>query len=132
MLCSQCGFENPTGLRFCGGCGSALDQACPECGFANPPSFSFCGGCGQKLTLPVQPSIEGAALIERNLPSALKDRGLSQHPKLEGERREITVLFCDMAGFTSRSERIGPEAAYAMMEQVYEILIRNEIGRAHV
>ena len=125
MLCSQCEFENPPGVHFCGGCGSALDHACPECGLANPPSFSFCGGCGQKLTLPVQPSIEGAALIERNLPSALKDRGLSQRPKLEGERREITVLFCDMAGFTSRSERIGPEAAYAMMEQVYEILIRN-------
>jgi len=123
MLCPQCGFENPTGVQFCGGCGSAVDQTCPDCGFANPQSFSFCGGCGQKLTLPVQPSIEGAALIERYLPAALRKRGLSQRTKLEGERREITVLFCDMAGFTTLTENIGSEAAYALMDRVYEILI---------
>jgi class 3 adenylate cyclase len=125
MLCSRCGFDNPVAVRFCGSCGAGLEQTCPRCEFVNPATFSFCGGCGNGLAASTAPSLEGARLIQRNLPSALRKRGLSQRTKLEGERRQVTVLFCDMAGFTSLTESMGPEATYAMMEQVYEILIRD-------
>ena len=125
MLCSRCGFDNPVAVRFCGSCGASLEQTCPHCEFPNPATFSFCGGCGTGLAASSAPSLEGASLIQRNLPSALRERGLSQRTKLEGERRQVTVLFSDMAGFTSLTESMGPEATYAMMEQVYEILIRN-------
>jgi class 3 adenylate cyclase/tetratricopeptide (TPR) repeat protein len=123
MLCSQCGFENPGSTRFCGGCGSRFELVCPRCDFVNPPDFSFCGGCGQNLGPPTKPSVPGEDLIERHLPSVLRERGLSQRRKIEGDRRQVTVLFCDMAGFTGMAERIGPEAAYTMMETIYEILM---------
>jgi class 3 adenylate cyclase/tetratricopeptide (TPR) repeat protein len=69
-------------------------------------------------------ALESAGLIEHHLPSELKERGLSQKQGIEGEKRQVTVLFCDMVGFTSLTERIGAEQAYAMMEQLYEILIQ--------
>src|SRR6056297_185590 len=61
--------------------------------------------------------------IQRYMPQGLTERILSQKDRIEGERRQITVMFCDMAGFTSLSEQIGPEDAYSIMDQVYEILI---------
>ncbi|MGD9018075.1 MAG: adenylate/guanylate cyclase domain-containing protein [Desulfobacterales bacterium] len=48
---------------------------------------------------------------------------MAQKDKIEGERKLVTVMFCDMAGFTSLSEKIGPENAYGIMDQIYEILI---------
>lgn len=123
MLCSRCGFENPAGMRFCGACGEGLDRRCPRCDFANPSEFSFCGRCGRSLTPAARWEFAGTDLIERYLPHDLKERGLSQRQRIEGEKRQVTVLFCDLAGFTGLTERIGAEEAYAMMERVYEILI---------
>ena len=74
--------------------------------------------------LPAEPSAEEKiARIQRYLPSGLTERILSQKDKIEGERRQVTVMFCDLAGFTALSERLGPEEAYSTMDQVYEILI---------
>jgi len=61
--------------------------------------------------------------IQRYLPKGLTDKILSQKDKIEGERKQVTVMFCDMEGFTSLVEKIGPEEAYTIMDQVYEILI---------
>ena len=57
------------------------------------------------------------------LPKGLTEKILSQKDRIEGERKQVTVMFCDMEGFTSLSERLGPEEAYTVMDQVYEILI---------
>src|SRR5690348_8136455 len=50
LICSVCGIENPSGKRFCGDCGAALESACPNCGASNPPGKRFCGDCGYALT----------------------------------------------------------------------------------
>ena len=50
MTCPQCGQENSSEMRFCGGCGSPLATRCDSCGFDNPPAFRFCGQCGTPLT----------------------------------------------------------------------------------
>jgi double zinc ribbon protein len=50
MLCSNCGFDNPDGMKFCGECGQALQNLCAQCGFENPSRFKFCGACGTPLT----------------------------------------------------------------------------------
>ena len=61
--------------------------------------------------------------IQRYLPKGLTEKILAQRGKIEGERRQVTVMFCDMEGFTPLVEELGPEEAYAIMDQIYEILI---------
>ena len=52
MKCLKCQHENPSGARFCNGCGQRMDLSCPKCGKTNPPGSRFCNGCGHNLTLP--------------------------------------------------------------------------------
>ena len=61
--------------------------------------------------------------IQRFLPKGITEKILSQRGTIEGERKQVTVMFCDLEGFTSLVENLGPEKAYNMMDQIYEILI---------
>jgi len=123
MECGKCGFENPTGMRFCGACGAPLEAVCSVCGTSNPDGFAYCGSCGQKLATTPTRAVDHSSLIQRYLPVELRERGLAHKEKIEGVRKQVTVLFCDMAGYTGLTERIGAEHAYSLMEKVYEILI---------
>jgi len=129
MKCPKCQFENPGGLKFCGKCGAKLEKICPHCNSSNPPQFKFCGECGHDLSLsskslPRELSFdEKIAKIQKYLPGGLTEKILSQRDRIEGERKQVTVMFCDMEGFTSLTEKLGPEEAYSMMDKVYEILI---------
>jgi class 3 adenylate cyclase len=67
---------------------------------------------------------EEAEKIQKYLPQGLVSKILSQKEKIEGERKQVTVMFCDMEGFTPLVEALGPEESYSIMDQVYEILIR--------
>ena len=129
MQCPKCQFENPEGMKFCGECGTKLERICSHCHFSNPPQFKFCGECGHNLTVPSEPSPrelsfdEKISKIQRYLPKGLTEKILSQRDKIEGERKQVTVLFCDMEGFTPLVEKFGPDEAYDIMDQVYELLI---------
>jgi len=129
MKCPHCQFENPTGSKFCLECGEKLELRCPQCGQALPFGARFCNECGHNLTSPSEPSSKDLSFdekldkIQRYLPKGLTEKILSQRDKIEGERKQVTVMFCDMEGFTNLSERLGPEEAYAIMDEVYEILI---------
>jgi NADH pyrophosphatase NudC (nudix superfamily) len=50
MRCAACGFENASGIKFCGECGAPLKPKCSSCGFENAPSTRFCGECGAPLS----------------------------------------------------------------------------------
>jgi len=129
MKCPKCQTENPTTGKFCHGCGAKLLLVCTECNGENSPSDRFCGGCGHNLTQtsaapPKELSFdEKIAKIQKYLPSGITEKILSQRGKIEGERKQVTVLFADMESFTPLVEKLGPEEAYAIMDQVYEILI---------
>jgi len=129
MKCPKCEAENREGAKFCNECGNKLEVACPECGKINRLGSKFCDECGQNLSLPSEPSPrdlsldEKLAKIQRYLPKGLTEKILAQRGKIEGERKQVTVFFCDMEGFTALSERLGPDEAYSIMDQVYEILI---------
>ena len=99
MKCPKCQYEIPEGSRFCNECGSQLEITCPKCGKANPPGSKFCNGCGQKL--------EKEEALER------------KEPFIEGERKQITVLFSDLSGYTAMSERLDPEEVKEIMSQVF-------------
>ena len=93
MVCSACGAGNETGRKFCKECGTALVVICGFCSSPNAPDSKFCGECGRPLTAP------GPAAIAREpaAPSA------TTAPVME--RRLVSVLFADLVGFTTLSER---------------------------
>jgi len=129
MQCPKCQFENPDGIKFCGECGTKLERICPSCNTPNTPTFKFCGECGRKLEVPAETPPkelsfdEKITKIQKYLPKGLTDKILAQKDRIEGERKQVTVMFCDMEGFTALSEKLGMEEAYSIMDQVYEILI---------
>jgi len=129
MKCPKCQFENPETRKFCRECGTKLILVCPQCHFENLPADKFCSECGYQLSLLPKPFPkelsfdEKLAKLQRYLPKGLTEKILSQRDKIEGERKQVTVMFCDMEGFTPLVEKLGPEEAYSIMDQVYEILI---------
>jgi class 3 adenylate cyclase/tetratricopeptide (TPR) repeat protein len=129
MQCPKCQFENSDDVNFCVECGSKLEKNCPECGYSNLLSHKFCGGCGHNLSLPVEALPKDLSFdekltkIQKYLPKGLTEKILSQKDRIEGERKQVTVMFCDMESFTPLSELLGIEEAYSIMDQVYEILI---------
>jgi class 3 adenylate cyclase len=106
-----------------------LELSCPECGKINPLDSKFCNKCGHDLRKPSETPPKDLSFdekltkIQKYLPKGLTEKILSQKDRIEGERKQVTVMFADMEGFTSLSERLGPEEAYTTMDQVYEILI---------
>jgi predicted ATPase/class 3 adenylate cyclase len=129
MKCPKCQFDNAKGIKFCVECGTKLEIICPKCGFGNLPSHKFCGECGHDFKKPSKAPPkdltfdEKLTKIQRYLPKGLTEKILSQRDRIEGERKHVTVMFCDMEGFTQLSEKLGPEESYTIMDKVYEILI---------
>src|SRR5216683_8254967 len=139
MRCLSCQFENPPAMKFCGQCGAQFAQLCPRCGAENQPTFKFCGQCGTALTTPPPPGADTAGdpaqlprpqAAERQgyTPPHLAEKILKSRSALEGERRQVTVLFADMAGFTSLAERLDPEEVHRVVNSCFE-LISAEIHR---
>jgi len=139
MKCPKCQTENPDKAKFCKKCGQSLqtELICNHCHHTNPFDSEFCIECGQPLSAPLKPVPktspsfdEKIAKVQHYLPKELAEKILAQRERIEGERKQVTVLFTDMAGYTSMSEKLDPEETFGLMEQVYEILIRtvNEYG----
>lgn len=102
MECPKCLTENRDGRRFCAKCGAALVAVtCPGCGFANEPDEEFCGGCGKAIAKDVSPPAE--QVRTREAP--------------EAERRQLTVMFCDLVGSTALAERLDPEELRELLAQ---------------
>jgi class 3 adenylate cyclase/tetratricopeptide (TPR) repeat protein len=127
--CPKCQFENREDAKFCNECGHKFELTCPDCGTTNRPGAKFCDECGHNFTVLPEPPPKTLSLddkldkIQRYLPKGLTEKILAQKDRIEGERKQVTVMFCDMEGFTPLTEKLGPEDAYGIMEQIYEILI---------
>src|SRR4030095_16068168 len=118
MRCASCGLENPADMSFCGKCGTSLSPSCPQCGFANSPAFAFCGKCGSPLTAPVTVPSKRATNKAKPPQQVWRDKHgrnkgkISKEPRRaasEAERRQLTVMFCDVVGSTALSAQLDPD-----------------------
>jgi len=130
MKCPNCGFENPTGMKFCGQCGVSLGWACSECGFINPVDHRFCGNCGarrpEESAIEQVPEATTPAPEETSITSPPTQDSLTQQTPLAsplvGERRVATVILADVKGSTDLMERIGTEAWVEVMTRIFQLL----------
>src|SRR6266851_2039172 len=101
MPCPKCGTDNPAGNKFCGQCGAALPQGCPRCGAESVPTAKFCGECGATLA---QPTDVPTSTIPPD------------ETRQTGERRHLTILFCDLVGSVTLAAQVDPEEWRATVE----------------
>jgi Double zinc ribbon len=134
MDCSSCGHPNREGARFCAQCATPLVNSvtCPSCGTAHPAAARHCDSCGQALSGAGAPAggreeTGGAAMAAGRDPRAytpehLAERIRGSRADLEGERKQVTVLFADVIGSMDLAERTDPEVWRRIMERFFVIL----------
>ena len=122
MQCPQSSRNNPEGAKFCGECGGRFASLCPRCGTDNPSTNKFCHQCGQALALPPTPVARFASPLTYT-PPHLAEKILTSRAALEGERKQVTVLFADVSGFTSISEKLDPEEVHQLMNRAFELML---------
>jgi class 3 adenylate cyclase/tetratricopeptide (TPR) repeat protein len=119
MQCPRCQHANREGRRFCAQCGDALAIACPACGFTNEPGDQFCGECGGRLGAPRPVQAEFTA-PGAYTPKHLAEKILTSKGALEGERKQVTVLFADLKGSMELLADRDPEEARRLLDPVLE------------
>ncbi|TDQ83440.1 putative ATPase [Dongia mobilis] len=97
MRCGACNAENREDRRFCAACGAPLPFPCPACGFANDPGDGFCGGCGRGLL------------------------GAGAAHEMPAERRPVSILFADLAGYSALAQRADPEDVHALLARFFAV-----------
>jgi hypothetical protein len=127
MQCPTCRVENREGVKFCEECGAKMELVCPGCGAKIPSEKKFCGECGHALGEAPRTSHPPVSFDKAEpksyTPKHLADKILNTRSTLEGERKLVTVMFADVAGFTSLSEKLEPEEVHQIMEGCLRILM---------
>ena len=112
--CPSCRSANPSDARFCSQCGAPLAAGCPACGHANPTGVRFCNGCGAPLAASREP--------RDYTPRHLAEKILATRSALEGERKQVTVLFADLKSSMELAEDLDPEDWHRILERFFQIL----------
>src|SRR5262245_22940254 len=126
MICSHCQTENTHDAKFCDECGSALDLNCPHCNEPNRPSAKFCRKCGYRFATGSAPGTSHAAQIDTAkdfVPRHIADKILASRRCIEGERKQVTVLFADIRGSTRLIEKLDPEEVRRHFDPVLHIMM---------
>src|SRR6266542_3613381 len=121
MTCPRCKQENPTEAHFCMKCGTGLNPVCAKCNAELPPDAAFCFACGQPLSAaPGRPRVTSP---DSYTPKHLAERILTSRGALEGERKQVTVLFADLKGSMELLAERDPEEARKLLDPVLERLM---------
>ncbi|MBW8873327.1 MAG: AAA family ATPase [Acidobacteria bacterium] len=128
MKCPQCQFDCLPGMKFCGQCGAKLVALCSQCGTESPPGFKFCGECGSALGATAKAEAPAVPTLQSYTPPHLATQILQSKSALEGERKQVTVVFCDLVGSTSLAERLGPETMHLLLNRFFELAL-SEVHR---
>src|SRR6185437_3678295 len=109
MRCSSCNHDNPGDAAFCEGCGAKLELICPTCKASVSPGARFCKKCGTAIDL------TKAAVSSPKAQIIVADDSMDSKapsvpaPEVAGERRHLTILFCDLVGSTAIAAKLDPE-----------------------
>jgi len=131
MQCPTCQRENLPDSLFCTECGAKIEVSCAACSGTNPPSAKFCRRCGVSLQGPgaAGPGPVANASLHPLYPDArsytpkhLADKILQSKSALEGERKQVTVLFADVKGSMELAEQLDPEEWSQIMQRFFQIL----------
>ena len=117
MTCSRCRHENPPRAKFCIECASPLQHACGRCGTALPAAAKFCPECAHPADSPLAGAV---ASPDAYTPHHLAERILDSRAALEGERKQVTVLFADLKGSMELLADRDPEEARRILDPVLE------------
>jgi class 3 adenylate cyclase/tetratricopeptide (TPR) repeat protein len=109
--CPRCSQTNPAGSTYCQACGALLSAVCSGCGREVDLEARFCASCGRALPRADPP--------RAYTPPHLTDKILASRAALEGERKQVTVLFCDIVRSTALSERLGPEEFHGVVDRLF-------------
>lgn len=120
MKCPRCEQENPSHAKFCLECGAQLAHACGECGAGLPPGAKFCLQCGKPAGSQSTPPSRAA--LEAYTPKHLARKILTSKSALEGERKQVTVLFCDIVDSSRLAEQLGPEGMHQVMDLALRLM----------
>ncbi|HXQ24177.1 MAG TPA: adenylate/guanylate cyclase domain-containing protein [Candidatus Acidoferrales bacterium] len=118
MKCPKCHTENLADSVFCEECSAPLEAACPTCGAGNRPTAKFCRKCRSPLTSTQSP----APSPQSYTPKHLADKILTSRVAIEGERKQVTVLFADVKGSMDLAGQVDPEDWHRIMDRFFAIL----------
>src|SRR5437899_11086114 len=120
MRCPRCQAENREGARFCRECGATFRARCLSCGAKIEAGSKFCDGCGASLDAPPAsgPRASRFASPESYTPTHLAERILTSKSAMEGERKQVTVLFADLKGSMELLADRDPEEARKILDPV--------------
>ena len=121
MHCPRCQHENPLGVKCCGECGARFEALCPSCKASNPPTNKFCGQCGATLGQVVASNFTS---LQAYTPKHLVEKILTSKSALEGERKQVTVLFADIKGSMELLAARDPEEARKLLDPILEHMMQ--------
>ena len=125
MRCPSCKYDNPLEHRFCERCGTQLEVCCPQCQHPIRPGTHFCGACGHRLVAPAM-AAASVGIPPSSLspiaytPGYLTEKILTSKSALEGERKQVTVLFADLKSSMELLAERDPEEARQLLDPVLE------------
>ena len=121
MTCQQCRQDSPPGSNFCRNCGARLVTACASCGTELSPDSRFCHRCGTPVAgdAAARPAFSSPVSYT---PRHIAERILTSKSALEGERKQVTVLFCDVVESTRLAERLDPEVMHGLMDRALRLM----------
>jgi class 3 adenylate cyclase/tetratricopeptide (TPR) repeat protein len=127
MRCAACQAMNRDRAVFCRSCGARLDHLCPHCGAPVLHGNRFCDVCGTALDAAATDAppahATGSPPAERPVPHPLAEKIRSSRGLLEGERKQVTVMFCDIVRSMRLAEELGPEAMHGLLNEFFDLAL---------
>src|SRR2546428_9237655 len=129
MRCAACGAELIAGKKFCHACGAPVAVQCRGCGATIDPDFRFCPGWGLQQNAAVHdgappPATDAFTRLSRHIPTGLAHKIRATQAAIAGERKQVTVLFCDLVGSTAIAAGLDPEEYHDLLDRYLEIVCR--------
>jgi hypothetical protein len=119
VKCPSCGHENRDAAKFCEECAALLRRKCSRCGADLRPVTKFCDECAAPVTGASRPR---SADPRSYTPKHLAEKILTSRSALEGERKQVTVVFADVKGSMDLAEQVDPEDWHKIIDRFFAML----------